>query len=321
MEKRTLVALTLIIIFVVLDVLWAILNYLFPLLIFGTFDLIPIIPGNAMTDWLIMWYLIPVLAIPFYLIMSIITSQRLLIPLNNLLNPGTEDYYFGPPKKNPNPVSILLRRAFFTLMITMGAALTVAKYFGWAFFNWNPSLPDFVNVWNIYAIVMPIAFLILGIIIPAAWLIEDSHVVFHSKEGSGAQEVLGGGRILIMLLAGYATISVILDYSWLLANITFIYIIAAAFYWPWVPAWFVILITILNPVIYIYMPLLVLLAYYYWLPSLQQRLVKFMEERGTQRLTQVAVTDFDISEYLGGSKLPVEAPVSNEAQTFQKEEK
>jgi hypothetical protein len=304
MERRTLVAVILIFVFVALDVAWAILNYLIPLLLFGSFDLIPIIPGNAMADWLIMWYLLPVLGIPFYLLMAIITPRWLLIPLNNLLNPGAEDYYFSPPKENPQPVSVLLRRAIFTLMITMGAALTVAKYFGWAFFNWNPALPDFVNIWNIYAIVMPIAFIILGIIIPASWLIEDSRIVFHSKEGSGGQELLGGGRILIMLLAGYATISVILDYSWLLANITLIYITASTSYWPWVPPWFVILITILNPVIYIYMPLLALIAYYYYLPTLQRRLVAFMDSRGTRHLSQVAVTDIDISDYLGSKNNP-----------------
>jgi hypothetical protein len=109
--------------------------------------------------------------------------------------------------------------------------------------------------------------------------------------------------VLTYLLAGYAGISVIIFYSLIVGYIGFIYAIGAVTPpWPWVPPWFVVLITLLNPFIFIYIPLLMLLAYDRYLPGLQKRLREYMDARGTQQLSTMCLVDVDISDYLGADE-------------------
>jgi len=50
------------------------------------------------------------------------------------------------------------------------------------------------------------------------------------------------------------------------------------------------------------MPLLMLLAYDRYLPSLQKRLRAYMDARGTQQLSTMCLVDVDISDYLGADE-------------------
>ncbi|MFW9831770.1 MAG: hypothetical protein ACFFD8_08345 [Candidatus Thorarchaeota archaeon] len=299
MERKTLIIVTVMMVVITLDVIWAILNYIIPILIFGYIDIVPIIAGNGVIDWLVIWYLVPILTIPFYLLMAIITPRWLVLPLNRLLNPGSEVYYYGLDTKKPSPIYTVFRRALFTLLITFGLSLTVATYIGQYFIIWAPELPLTVNAWNTAAVIFPIVFFALGIILPSSWLIDDTKILFHSQPPSGSQELFSAGRVLTYLLAGYAGISVLIYYASIIAHIGFIYLTASVFYWPWVPPWFIVMITLLNPFIFIYMPLLILLAYEKYLPGLQRRLKKYMDSRGTQQLSTMCVVDVDISKYLG----------------------
>lgn len=306
MERKTFIVVILVIVAVItLDVIWAILNYILPILIFGWIDIVPIIPGHGVTDWLILFYLIPILAIPVYMLMAVITPRWLILPLNRLLNPGREIYYYGVDTQNPSPLYSVFRRAIFALLITFGLSLTVATYIGQYFIIWDPGLPSAVNVWNTAAVIFPIVFFILSIILPSSWLIDDTKILFHSHPPSGSQELFSAGRVLTYLLAGYAGISVVLFYGLIVGYIGFIYAIGAVTPpWPWVPPWFVVLITLLNPFIFIYMPLLMLLAYDRYLPSLQKRLRGYMDARGTQQLSTMCLVDVDISDYLGADEPP-----------------
>ncbi len=304
------------IIVISLDVTWAILNYILPMLIYGWIDIVPIIPGSGVTDWLILFYLLPLLAIPFYLVMAVITPRWLVLPLNRILNPGSEDYYYGIDTKKPSELYTVFRRAVFALLLTFGLSLTVAAYFGELFIYWVPELPLVVNSWNIAVIIFPIVFVALGVILPSSWLIDDTKILFHSQPPSGSQELFSAGRVLTYLLAGYAGISVIIFYGGIIFYIGLIYATAHATIWPWVPAWFVVLITLLNPFIVIYMPLLMLLAYDRHLPWLQKHLRAYMDSRGTQELQQLCVVDVDISEYLG-SKQSDEASSSLSSSTVE----
>ncbi len=300
MERKTYFLVILVMIIVItLDVIWATLNYIFPLLIYGSFDIVPLILGSSVTDWLILFYLIPILAIPFYILMAAITPRWLVLPMNRILNPGSEVYYYGVDTKKPNELYTVFRRAVFTLLLTFGLSLTVATYFGQAFILWVPELPMVVNVWNTAAVIFPLVFVALGIIMPSSWLIDDTKILFHSQPPSGSQELFSAGRILTYLIAGYAGISVIIFYGGVIFYIGLIYATSSAFSWPWVPAWFIVLITLLNPFIFIYIPLITLLAYDRYLPQLQQRLRAYMDSRGTQELSQMCVVDVDISEFLG----------------------
>jgi hypothetical protein len=287
---------------ITLDVIWATLNYIFPLLIYGWIDIVPIILGSGVTDWLIIFYLVPILAIPFYLLMAAITPRWLILPMNRILNPGSEVYYYGVDTKKPNELYTVFRRAVFTLLLTFGLSLTVATYFGEAFIIWVPELPLVVNAWNVAAVIFPLVFVALGVILPSSWLIDDTKILFHSQPPSGSQELFSAGRILTYLLAGYAGISVIIFYGGIIFYIGLIYATASAFSWPWVPAWFIVLITLLNPFIFIYIPLIMLLAYDRYLPQLQRRLRAYMDSRGTQELSQMCVVDVDITEYLGSDQ-------------------
>ncbi len=303
MERKTYyIVLLVMIVFITLDVTWAILNYILPMLIYGWIDIVPIIPGSGVTDWLILFYLLPSLAIPFYLVMAVITPRWLVLPLNRILNPGSEVYYYGVDTKNPSELYTIFRRAVFALLLTFGLSLTVAAYFGELFIYWVPELPLVVNSWNIAAIIFPVVFVALGVILPSSWLIDDTKILFHSQPPSGSQELFSAGRVLTYLLAGYAGISVIIFYGGIIFYIGLIYATASVTIWPWVPAWFVVLITLLNPFIVIYIPLLMLLAYDRYLPWLQKHLRAYMDSRGTQELQQMCVVDVDISEYLGSEQ-------------------
>jgi hypothetical protein len=260
-----------------------------PYLIFGQFELLPYIPGNGVTDWLFLWYFIPILAIPFYLVMALITPRWLVLPLNRILNPGSEIYYYGLPTETPKPTYTMLRRAVFTLIITLGLSLTIARFVGWRFFTYTPELPEIVNIWNAEAIIAPIVFFALGLILPASWLIQDTNIVFHNQPSSGPQELRSASHILLTLLAGYAGISVIVDYTALIGQIYLIYIEALIYPWWWVPPWFIILITLLNPLINLYMPLIVLLAYYNWRPTLKSSLDVYMQQKDIRQLSQLAI--------------------------------
>ncbi|MFX1317660.1 MAG: hypothetical protein ACFE9D_00860 [Promethearchaeota archaeon] len=301
MNRKTYYIVILVMILVVsLDVIWAILNYVLPVIFFGWIEISPIIPGGAVTDWLILFYLLPVLAIPFYLLMAVVTPRWLVLPLNRILNPGSETYYYGVPTTKPKPLYNVFRRAIFALLLTFGLSLTVATYIGPLFIIWNPSLPLAVNTWNTAAVIFPIAFIALGVILPSSWLIDDTNILFHSQPPSGSQELFSAGRVLTYLLAGYAGISVLIFYGYIIIDIGIIYattIVTPP--WPWVPPWFVVLITLLNPFIFIYMPLLMLLAYDRYLPSLMKRLKTYMDSRGTQQLSTMCVVDVDITEFLG----------------------
>jgi hypothetical protein len=303
------------IIVITLDVIWAILNYVIPLLIFGWIDISPIIYGSGVTDWLILFYLVPVLAIPFYLLMAIVTPRWLVLPLNRILNPGSETYYYGVDTKQPSELYTVFRRAVFALLLSFGLSLTFAAYFGQTFILWVPELPLVVNAWNVAAVIFPLVFVLLGVILPSSWLIDDTKILFHSQPPSGSQELFSAGRVLTYLLAGYAGISVIIFYGGIIFYMGLIYATASAFVWPWVPAWFVVLITLLNPFIFIYMPLLMLLAYDRYLPRLQKHLRAYMDARGTQELEQMCVVDVDISSYLGVEE-PLDEVESDKSEEF-----
>ncbi len=303
MERKTYYVVILVMVVVIsLDVIWAILNYILPLLIYGYIDIVPIIVGSGVTDWLILFYLLPLLAIPFYMLMAGITPRWLVLPLNRILNPGSEDYYYGVDTKKPSPLYTVFRRAIFTLLLSFGLSLTVSTYIGQYFVIWNPMLPMVVNAWNVAAVIFPIVFFALGVILPSSWLIDDTKILFHSQPHSGSQELFSAGRVLTYLLAGYAGISVIMFYGGIIFYIGLIYATASAFSWPWVPAWFIVLITLLNPFIFIYMPLLMLLAYDHYLPGLQMKLRAYMDLRGTQELSQMCIVDVDITEFLGADE-------------------
>ncbi len=306
MERKTLIVVILVMFAVIsLDVIWAILNYILPILIYGWIDIVPIIPGHGVTDWLILFYLIPILAIPLYMAMAIITPRWLVLPLNRLLNPGSEIYYYGVDTQKPSPIYSVFRRAIFALLLSFGLSLNVATYIGQYFIIWDPGLPTAVNAWNTAAVIFPIVFVILSIILPSSWLIDDTKILFHCQPPSGSQELFSAGRVLTYLLAGYAGISVVLFYGLIIGYIGFIYAIGAVTPpWPWVPPWFVVLITLLNPFIFIYMPLLMLLAYDRYLPSLQNRFRRYMDSRGTQQLSTMCLVDVDISDYLGTDEVP-----------------
>ncbi|MFX1540271.1 MAG: hypothetical protein ACFFBX_05815 [Promethearchaeota archaeon] len=321
MERKTLFVVIVVIAFVImLDVIWAILNYIFPLLIYGWIDISPIIAGSGVTDWLVLFYLIPILAIPFYLLMAIITPRWLVLPLNRLLNPGSEVYYYGVDTKKPSPIYTIFRRAIFALLLTFGLSLTVATTFGQYFIIWNPTFPSSINVWNTAAVIFPLVFFALGVILPSSWLIDDSKILFHSQPPSGSQELFSAGRVLTYLLAGYAGISVLIFYGYIIIYIGFIYATAVITPpWPWVPPSFVVLITLLNPFIFIYMPLIMLLAYDYFLPQLKKHLKSYMDSRGTQQLSTMCIVDVDISDFLGSDK-PSKSTDSSESEISVNEE-
>jgi hypothetical protein len=302
MERRTFVILAIIGTMITLDVIWGILNYVLTALLDPMLDLVWWVPGGIVTDWIIIFYLIPVLAIGFYIGMGHFAPRWIVLPLNRLLNPGPEQYYYGLATKEPQPLTSILRRAFFSLIITLGLSLTIANYFGPLILHYEPLLPLTANVWNAAAVITPIVFLILGFILPSSWLIDDSHILFHSQPATGSQELISASRILLFLLAGYASISVIIDYAGLIANIGIALLSGGFPTLPWVPSWFTVFITLINPIIFIYIPLLALLGYERYLPSLKNNLKMYMDSLGTQQISQMALVDVDISDYLGSEE-------------------
>jgi hypothetical protein len=302
MERKTLIIGVIIVAVISLDICWGVLNYVIPYLLGTPLDLVWWIPGGIITDWVVIFYLLPVLAIGFYITMGYFAPRWIVLPLNRILNPGPEVYYYGISTKEPHPLTSIMRRAFFSLIISLGLSLTIASYFGPFIILYEPSLPLTANVWNATAVITPFVFLILGFILPSSWLIDDTHILFHSQPPTGAQELITASRILMFLLAGYAGISVIIDYAGLVANIGLIYLQAGILIPPWVPSWFFVLITLINPIIFIYIPLLTLLAYQRYLPGLQKNLRNHMDSLGTQQISQMAVVDVDISDYLGSKE-------------------
>ncbi|MFX0167867.1 MAG: hypothetical protein ACFE89_00805 [Candidatus Hodarchaeota archaeon] len=304
MQRKTFIILGIIALVITLDVIWAILNYMIPYFLGIPLDLVYWIPGGIITDWIIIFYLIPVLAIGFYIMMGFFAPRRIVLPLNRILNPGPEVYYYGLSTKEPRQLTSIARRAVFALIITLGLSLTIANYFGPFIIIYEPSLPLTANVWNAAAVITPIVFLVLGLILSPSWLIDDANIIFHSQPPSGAQELMSASRVLLYLLAGYASISVIIDYAGLVANIGLIYLSAGFLAPPWVPSWFFVLITLINPIIFIYIPLLALLGYQQYLPTLQKHLKAHMDARGTQQISEMVVVDVDISDYLGTEEKP-----------------
>ncbi len=309
MERREFIASIAILICIGVDVLWALLTLVLPILIGYTSDLVPLLPGNAITDWLILWYLIPLLSVPLYILLANITSRWLVLPLNRLLNPGHEVYYFGPETTRKHSIYTLVRRAFFAVILMFGIALSITKFlptevqilhYTEAFEN----TPIF-NEMNQALILMPLIFPFLALILPSSWLIEDANLVFHTSPSSGPQELKNAGLTLTTLLKGFAGIFVILDYIRLAWNIAIAFptwLLGAP---PWVPLWLFFIITFVNPFVYLFMPLLALIVYYRFFPSLRDKFVRYMKSKGTVEISQVGAVDVDISEVLG-SKEPVE---------------
>jgi len=298
MQRTTLVAIGIIAVCVSVDVAWAILNYVIPILLAPpemTVDLTSILPWNAVVDWLTLTYLIPLLSLPLYLVLGYITTRWLVLPLNKLLNPGKEEFYFGPETERPQPVLALLRRSFFAVLLMLGLALTITKFLPDEYMRllcytefFDKVGASVYNEMNQAIILMPLIFPFLAFILPSSWLIEDCNIVFHSNPSSGPQELRNAGRTLITLLKGYAGIFVIIDYFRMAINISAL----AGFsgeggLWPWVPPWFFYTITFINPLVFLFMPLSALLLYGKVLPSLRMRLTSYMERKGAKRLLSV----------------------------------
>jgi hypothetical protein len=162
------------------------------------------------------------------------------------------------------------------------------------------------NEMNQAIILMPLIFPFLALILPSSWLIEDTNVVFHTSPSSGPQELKNAGLTLTTLLKGFAGIFVILDYIRLAWNIAFAFPIWQSVNPSWVPLWFFFIITFVNPFIYLFMPLLALILYYRYFPSLSDKFIQYMKSKGTVTITKIAQVDVDISEVLGKKELAEE---------------
>jgi hypothetical protein len=303
MERRYTVAILAIIICIGVDVAWALLNIVLPLLLGAQGDIVPLLPGNAITDWLILWYLIPILSVPLYILLANISSKWLVLPLNQLLNLGHEVYYFGPETTRKQPILTLARRAFFAVILMFGIALSITKFMPeqCAILHFTEAFSDYpiFNEMNQALILMPLIFPFLALILPSSWLIEDTNLVFHTAPSSGPQELKNAGLTLTTLLKGFAGIFVILDYIRLAWNIAVYFPVWQAGASPWVPLWFFFIITFVNPFVYLFMPFLALILYYKFFPSLCDKFVRYMKAKGTVEITKVAQVDVDISEVLG----------------------
>lgn len=309
MERRDFIAILVIITCIGVDAIWALLNYVLPILLGAPGDLVPLLPGNSITDWLILWYLIPLLSIPLYILLANITSRWLVLPLNQLLNPGHEVYYFGPETTRKQPLLTLGRRALFAIILMFGLALSITKFLPTQvqILHHTEAFKNFpiFNEMNQAIILMPLIFPFLALILPSSWLIEDTNIVFHTSPSSGPQELRNAGLTLTTLLKGFAGIFVILDYIRLAWNIAFAFPVWQSMAPPWVPLWLFFIITFVNPFVYLFMPLLALILYYRFFPALRDKFVQHMKSKGTVEISQVAQVDVDISEVLG-TKEPVE---------------
>ncbi|MFX1562482.1 MAG: hypothetical protein ACFFDP_04160 [Promethearchaeota archaeon] len=303
MEQRDIVAIIAIFVCVGVDVAWALLNIVIPLLLGAHGDIVPLLPGNAITDWLILWYLIPLLSIPLYVLLANISSRWLVLPLNQLLNLGHEVYYFGPETTRKQPTLTLARRAFFAVILMFGLALSITKFMPeqCAILHFTDAFKDYpiFNEMNQAIILMPLIFPFLALILPSSWLIEDTNLVFHTFPSSGPQELKNAGRTLITLLKGFAGIFVILDYFRLAWNIAFAFPVWQSVAPQGVPLWLFFIITFVNPFVYLFMPLLALILYYRFFPSLHDKFIKNMKSKGIVEIGQIVKVDVDISNMLG----------------------
>ncbi|MFX1474359.1 MAG: hypothetical protein ACFFCO_02630 [Promethearchaeota archaeon] len=293
MERRTFVAILIISACVLVDVAWAWLNYIVPAY-FEPVDIVVLLPGGALTDWLILMYLFPLASVFLYLLLSSVTAQWLVLPLNKIFNPGKEIFFYAPETPHPRPVYSLLRRAFFNLLLMMALALTITRFLptqiSW-FLPANPNLADIFNEINQAIILMPLIFPLLAFILPATWLIEDSNVVFHTYPSCGPQELRVGGRTLLDYLKGFASIFVLIDYLRMVFNVPGLITLSTTpstiGLWPWVPVWFFFLITFINPFILLYLPLAALLLYHRFFHRIQPGFLAAMQRRGTLQLLSV----------------------------------
>ncbi len=294
MQRKTTIVLVIIAICVGIDIAWAWLNYIVPTF-FGIVDIVALLPGGAFTDWLIIMYLFPLASVFLYLILSSVTARWLVLPLNKIFNPGKEIYFYAPVTPRPRPLYSLLRRAFFNVLLMIGIALTITRFLptqvAW-FLPPHPNLADIFNEMNQAIILMPLIFPLLAFILPATWLIEDSNVVFHTYPSCGPQELRLGGRTLLDYLKGFASIFVLIDYLRMVFNvpglITFSTIPSTlGGLWPWVPSWFFIIITFINPFILLYLPLVALLLYHRFFHRFQPGFLAAMKRRGTLQLRSV----------------------------------
>ncbi len=294
MERRTAVALAIIAACITLDVAWAWLNYIIPSLS-GPLDMVAILPGPILTDWLVIMYVFPLASVVLYLLLSSVTARWLVLPLNKVFNPGKEVFFYAPVTPRPRPVYSILRRAFFNLLLMMALALTITRFLptqvAW-FLPANPNLADIFNEMNQAILLMPLFFPLLAFILPATWLIEDSNIVFHTYPSCGPQELRVGGRTLLDYLKGFASIFVLIDYLRMVFNvpglITFSTIPSTlGGLWPWVPPWFFFLITFINPFILLYLPLVALLLYHQFFHRIQPGFQAAMKRRGIKQLLSV----------------------------------
>ena len=298
MERRTLVALVIIVACVTVDIAWAWLNYIVPVFFLppgSVLDTVAILPGSAFTDWLVIMYLFPLVSVVLYLLLSSITARWLVLPLNKIFNPGKEVFFYGPVTPRPRPVYSLLRRAFFNLLLMMALALTITRFLptqvAW-FLPATTDLADIFNEINQAIILMPLFFPLLAFILPATWLIEDSNVVFHTYPSCGPQELRVGGRTLLDYLKGFASIFVLIDYLRLVFNVPELVFTLSTTpstigLWPWVPVWFYLLITFINPFILLYLPLVALLLYHRFFHRIQPSFQASMKRWGIKQLQSV----------------------------------
>jgi len=311
MERRVQVGIVIIVICVTVDATWALLNQIIPELLGYPVDLVPILPGPALTDWLILWYLIPLLSLPLYVFPVAAIARWLALPINKLLNPGRQGYYFGPKTTREKPVTTLLWRSLFAVFLMFGIALSITKFFPeqCAILNYIPQFSDYpiFNEMNQAIILMPLIFPFLSLILPTSWLIEDCDIVFLNYPATGPQELRSAGRTLSTLLQGFVGIFVIVDYLRLAYNIAVFFRVWQSVAPPWVPLWFYFVIAFVNPFVYLFIPILALLVYDARYARLHDALVEYMKRIGTVPLTRVAETDVDISEVLGVEKGPAES--------------
>jgi hypothetical protein len=310
MERRVQVAIVIIVICVAVDATWALLNQIIPELLGYPVDLVVSLPGPAITDWLILWYFIPLLSLPLYVFPVVIVSRWLALPINKLLNPGQQAYYFGPKTTRETPVMTLLRRSLFAVFLMFGIALSITKFFPaqCAILSYIPEFDAYpiFNEMNQAIILMPLIFPFLALILPTSWLIEDCDIVFLTYPSTGPQELRGAGRTLTTLLKGFAGIFVIIDYLRLAYNIAVFFPVWQSVAPPWVPLWFYFIIAFVNPFVYLFIPILALLVYDAYFPRLRDALVQYMKHIGTMPITRLAEADVDISEVLGSKEKPAE---------------
>ncbi len=294
MERKTVVALVIIVACIAVDVAWAWLNYIVPAYS-GPVDIVTLLPGGALTDWLIIMYVFPLVSVVLYLLLSSAMARWFVLPLNKVFNPGKEVYFFSPVTPHPRQIFTMLRRAFFNVLLMIGLALTITQFLPTqvaVFLPGNPNLASIFNEMNQAIILMPLIFPFLAFILPATWLIEDSNVVFHTYPSAGPQELRLGGRTFLDYLKGFAGVFVLIDYFRMVVNVpglvTFTTLPSAlGGLWPWVPVWFFFVVTFINPFVFLYLPIVALLLYQRFFHRIQPGFMEAMKRRGTLQLLSV----------------------------------